>query len=253
MIADGKLQPPSWGFFNHRHAERYNVLRDFATNFQRQLVSTPANPRGAPSRSPFTSERAHRDGTQRGSGSGMSKPDGGALKRVQSQPSMTNLSLLGADRGGQRGGGPLARAVLQAQGEGGQPGGDGGGLAARAATESRQDRAARRRPGPAHGAGRVRGRQLLPAPARAALRRREAAPRAPRAAGAPQAVRLLLVVRRRRRRRRERRRLRASDDRGAARVSRAQRSLALQPSLAPAPAPPRAFRHSKSRSLPGGE
>lgn len=121
-IADGKLQPPSWGFFNHRHAERYNVLRNFAENFQRQLVSTPANPRGAPSRSPFTSERAHRTDSKGSSGGGMSKPDGGPMKRAAS---MNNLSLLGADRAGQRGPGPLARSVRQAQGEGEQLNGGG--------------------------------------------------------------------------------------------------------------------------------
>merc|ERR1719401_3110312 len=83
MIADGKLQPPSWGFFNRRHGERYRLLKDFAANFQRQLVSTPANTRGAPSRNPFTSERTNRadaTGAQSGSSGAMARPDGGALK-----------------------------------------------------------------------------------------------------------------------------------------------------------------------------
>jgi len=86
-IADGKLRPPSWGFFNSRHAERYRMLGDFCRNFQKQLVRTPADSRGMSSRSPFTSEKAHQ--VQK------VKPDGGLMKRVQSQPSLAAQSLGG--------------------------------------------------------------------------------------------------------------------------------------------------------------
>ncbi|CAE7701319.1 Catsper1 [Symbiodinium sp. CCMP2592] len=84
-ISDGKLQPPSWGFFNSRHAERYRMLCDFSRNFQQQLVRTPADSKSLNSRSPFTSERAHKAATP------VFKPDGGMMKRIVSQP---NLQLL---------------------------------------------------------------------------------------------------------------------------------------------------------------
>ncbi|CAE7250825.1 Catsper1 [Symbiodinium sp. CCMP2456] len=84
-ISDGKLQPPSWGFFNSRHAERYRMLCDFSRNFQQQLVRTPADSKSLNSRSPFTSERAHKAATP------AFKPDGGMMKRIVSQP---NLQLL---------------------------------------------------------------------------------------------------------------------------------------------------------------
>eukprot|EP00439_Symbiodinium_sp_Y106_P069307 s100_g11.t3 len=83
-ISDGKLQPPSWGFFNSRHAERYRMLCDFSRNFQQQLVRTPADSKSLNSRSPFTSEKAHK------AAPGF-KPDGGMMKRIVSQP---NLQLL---------------------------------------------------------------------------------------------------------------------------------------------------------------
>jgi len=82
-IADGKLRPPSWGFFNDRHAERYRMLTDFAQNFQKQLVRTPADSRSIDVRNPFTSEKVHTRSSQP-----ESKPDGGLMKRVQSVPSM---------------------------------------------------------------------------------------------------------------------------------------------------------------------
>ncbi|CAE7298994.1 Catsper1 [Symbiodinium natans] len=88
-IADGKLQPPSWGFFNSRHAERYRMLCDFSRNFQQQLVRTPADSKGMSSRSPFTSERAHKALDVSGSG----KPDGGMMKRVVSQPNLQQKGM----------------------------------------------------------------------------------------------------------------------------------------------------------------
>jgi len=84
-IADGKLRPPNWGFFNSRHAERYRMLCDFCRNFQKQLVRTPADSRSVSTRSPFTSENAHKVHE--------TKPDGGLMKRVQSQPSLAKHSL----------------------------------------------------------------------------------------------------------------------------------------------------------------
>lgn len=84
-IADGKLRPPNWGFFNSRHAERYRMLCDFCRNFQTQLVRTPADSRSVSTRSPFTSENAHKVHE--------TKPDGGLMKRVQSQPNLAKHSL----------------------------------------------------------------------------------------------------------------------------------------------------------------
>lgn len=84
-IADGKLRPPNWGFFNSRHAERYRMLCDFCRNFQTQLVRTPADSRSVSTRSPFTSENAHKVHE--------TKPDGGLIKRVQSQPNLAKHSL----------------------------------------------------------------------------------------------------------------------------------------------------------------
>lgn len=78
-IADGKLVPPKWGFFNSRHAERYRLLADIAANFQFQLLRTPADGRSAAPHNPFTSERVHANRT---------RPDGGLMKRVHSQPSL---------------------------------------------------------------------------------------------------------------------------------------------------------------------
>jgi len=82
-IADGKLAPPRWGFFNSRHAERYRMLGDLARNFHMQLLRTPTDNRAASSRSPFTSEKAHPP----------SRPDGGYIKRVQSESSLSSLAI----------------------------------------------------------------------------------------------------------------------------------------------------------------
>jgi len=84
-LADGKLCAPTWGFFNSRHAERYRMMVDFANSFQMQLLRTPADPRSMGVRSPFTSERAHRTSS--------SKPDGGYIKRVHSQPNLAASAL----------------------------------------------------------------------------------------------------------------------------------------------------------------
>jgi len=89
-LADGKLNAPSWGFFNSRHAERYRMMMDFASSFQTQLLRTPADPRSMGQRSPFTSERAHRTSS--------SKPDGGYIKRVQSQPNLAASALTGSKK-----------------------------------------------------------------------------------------------------------------------------------------------------------
>jgi len=83
-VADGKLCPPRWGFFNARHSERYRVMEDFAKNFQMQLVRTPAHGNSMGHRSPFTSEKAHTPSA---------RPDGGLIKRVQSQPSLAKCHL----------------------------------------------------------------------------------------------------------------------------------------------------------------
>eukprot|EP00747_Dinoflagellata_sp_TGD_P058879 gnl/TRDRNA2_/TRDRNA2_151330_c1_seq1.p1 gnl/TRDRNA2_/TRDRNA2_151330_c1~~gnl/TRDRNA2_/TRDRNA2_151330_c1_seq1.p1 ORF type:complete len:497 (-),score=63.24 gnl/TRDRNA2_/TRDRNA2_151330_c1_seq1:9-1454(-) len=91
-IADGKLRPPSWGFFNNRHAERYRMLVDFARNFQKQLVRTSANSKQMNTRSPFTSEKVYMAGP-----SVSEQSDGGLMKRVQSQPS---LSAMASSKGG---------------------------------------------------------------------------------------------------------------------------------------------------------
>lgn len=73
-IADGKLRAPTWGFFNLRHAERYQELDDFARNFRKQLTKPAAStPKAAPG--------------QKGEAPAPSKPDGGLIKRVRSQPS----------------------------------------------------------------------------------------------------------------------------------------------------------------------
>lgn len=104
-VADGKLVPPSWGFFNSRHAERFRMIKDFSENFQKQLVRTPADSRSASSRSPFTNEKAHAQ-----YGHHHSKPDGGHIKRVHSQPNLAGSALLGSARNGkvnQIGGGKL--------------------------------------------------------------------------------------------------------------------------------------------------
>jgi len=96
-IADGKLNPPESGCCNSRHMERFHIMEDLARNFQRQLVSTPAPANGKPmsSRNPFTNEKAHREAQP------ASKPDGGLMKRVHSQPS---LSVLGQPGLGMQGG-----------------------------------------------------------------------------------------------------------------------------------------------------
>jgi len=83
-IADGKLRPPSWGFFNSRHAERYRMLTDFAANFQKQLLCTSADGRKINERNPFTSEKVHHERP-----SSRTKPDGGAFHRVTSVPNMS--------------------------------------------------------------------------------------------------------------------------------------------------------------------
>merc|ERR1719298_235681 len=79
-VSDGKLRPPSWGFFNDRHAERFRMITDFARNFQKQLVRTSTDSRSISSRSPFTSDKVHSKSE--------SKPDGGLMKRVSSVPNM---------------------------------------------------------------------------------------------------------------------------------------------------------------------
>lgn len=91
-VADGKLSAPTWGFFNTRHAERFRMLNDFAKNFKMQLVRTPADARTMPSRSPFTSEKAH--------ALVRAKPDGGPMQRVQSQPNLASSSRLQGHKSG---------------------------------------------------------------------------------------------------------------------------------------------------------
>jgi len=88
-IADGKLRPPTWGFFNSRHAERYRMLTDFAANFQKQLLCTSADGRKSNERNPFTSEKVYHPRHSKLS----AKPDGGAFHRVTSVP---NMSLAGS-------------------------------------------------------------------------------------------------------------------------------------------------------------
>lgn len=90
-IADGKLNPPESGCCNSRHQERFHLMEDLARNFQRQLVSTPAPASGKPmsSRNPFTNEKAHPEPKP------ATKPDGGLMKRVHSQPSLSALAQPG--------------------------------------------------------------------------------------------------------------------------------------------------------------
>lgn len=76
-VADGKLIPPAWGFFNSRHEERYRMLVDFATNFQMQLVKAAPSGRSVDSSSPL--EKVH---------GRKPRPDGGLMKRVRSVPDM---------------------------------------------------------------------------------------------------------------------------------------------------------------------
>eukprot|EP00929_Paragymnodinium_shiwhaense_P022597 TRINITY_DN14398_c0_g1_i1.p1 TRINITY_DN14398_c0_g1~~TRINITY_DN14398_c0_g1_i1.p1 ORF type:complete len:482 (-),score=59.53 TRINITY_DN14398_c0_g1_i1:108-1553(-) len=110
-IADDKLRPPKWGFFNERHAERYRMLVDIARNFQLQLMRHPSDNKGSVcSRSPFTSAKAHAEQTPK------ETPDGGLMKRVQSQPnlaqasgSLQNLSKLGRGEEAIDGGGTSLR------------------------------------------------------------------------------------------------------------------------------------------------
>eukprot|EP00438_Fugacium_kawagutii_P009432 Skav202043 [mRNA] locus=scaffold1138:335420:347103:- [translate_table: standard] len=56
-----KLQPPTWGFFNSRHAEAWRIARggEVATAITHKLIRTPADSNSMSSRSPFTSERTH--------------------------------------------------------------------------------------------------------------------------------------------------------------------------------------------------
>jgi hypothetical protein len=91
-IADGKLRPPSYGFFNDRHAERFRMLTDFGRNFQKQLVRTSADARSIGERNPFTSEKVH---SKTGS-SEAAKPDdmGCHMKRVHSVPNMSMAAAM---------------------------------------------------------------------------------------------------------------------------------------------------------------
>jgi len=100
-IADGKLNPPESGCCNSRHMERFHIMEDLARNFQRQLVSTPAPASGKPmsSRNPFSNEKVHQKEAQPAS-----KPDGGLMKRVHSQPSLSALAQPGLGLQGGSGG-----------------------------------------------------------------------------------------------------------------------------------------------------
>lgn len=77
-IADGKLLPAVWGFFNNRHAERYRMLVDFARNFQNQLVRSTVEGRLMDEKCALTSEQVHADRASAGYN----------IKRVQSQPNL---------------------------------------------------------------------------------------------------------------------------------------------------------------------
>eukprot|EP00927_Polykrikos_kofoidii_P041164 TRINITY_DN35084_c0_g1_i1.p1 TRINITY_DN35084_c0_g1~~TRINITY_DN35084_c0_g1_i1.p1 ORF type:complete len:475 (+),score=56.73 TRINITY_DN35084_c0_g1_i1:121-1425(+) len=90
-IADGKLKPPNWGFFNGRHEERYGLLVDLAKNFKWQLLRTPADGRSIPERNPFTSEKVHADTSETRTTAGEISPS--KMKRVQSQPGMQGSSI----------------------------------------------------------------------------------------------------------------------------------------------------------------
>jgi len=91
-VADGKLRPPTHGFFNERHAERFRMMTDLARNFQKQLIRTPSDARAISERSPFTSEKVH----SKDSHTLDSKPDGGHMKRVHSVPNMSVAALSGS-------------------------------------------------------------------------------------------------------------------------------------------------------------
>jgi len=94
-VADGKLRPPAYGFFNERHAERFRMITDFGRNFQKQLIRTPANSRSMHERNPFTSEKVHTQSLPE------SKPDGGHMKRVHSVPNM-NVAAMSTSRGSRK-------------------------------------------------------------------------------------------------------------------------------------------------------
>lgn len=93
QIADGKLGPPEWGFFNVRHAERFRMLQDFAVNFRSQLVRSSCNGGVLDHRSPFTSQAVHN----------IHRADVGQFKRINSVPvhmSTGNLRKHDAEVGG---------------------------------------------------------------------------------------------------------------------------------------------------------
>lgn len=95
-ISDGKLRPPSWGFFNERHEERFRMINDFAKNFGKQLVRTSADARSINERNPFTSEKVHSKTAPE------AKQDGGHMKRVQSVPNMGMAMAMSKSRSGSK-------------------------------------------------------------------------------------------------------------------------------------------------------
>lgn len=111
-MVDGKFEPPTWGFFNDRHAERYQMLLDFAQNWRHTLALTTAQGHQMDLRNPFTSEMVHRAKTPD------SEVDPGTLKRVRSQPvlSPTREKNGGTSRAGKQG----ARLGLE-KGHGSRP------------------------------------------------------------------------------------------------------------------------------------
>jgi len=87
-IADGKLCAPSWGLFNSRHASRYRMLLDFARSFQIQLHrAAPGDP------SELQGSMSSHHGAK--SLGGLSRRDGGQIKRIQSESSLAGLAGLG--------------------------------------------------------------------------------------------------------------------------------------------------------------
>lgn len=123
-IADGKLGPPEWGFFNSRHHERFRMVQDLAQLFQKQLVRSTCDASALDHRSPFTNEHVHKARSHH------RRADGGAFKRVNSVPvamSEGDLGRLGKDLSADdRRHRRRTRRHTQSDAEASQPEGDGG-------------------------------------------------------------------------------------------------------------------------------
>jgi len=89
-IADGKLRPPTFGFFNKRHEARYRLVEKLARVFNLQLIaSTPSSgPSGVAPHNPFTSEQVHKQQQ-----AAQQSTDAGPMKRIRSAHTLGTSSL----------------------------------------------------------------------------------------------------------------------------------------------------------------